>query len=318
MNSGSEAIELLRRNISRVYVGHPEAVELLMVALLVNGHVLVEDVPGTGKTTLLKALARSLGLSFRRIQCTPDLLPADITGLTYFDQKTGEWRFRPGPVLAHVVLVDEINRATPRSQSALLEAMEERQVTVDGETHLCPRPFLVLATQNPVEMDGTFPLPEAQLDRFMLRLSLGYPAADDEEEMVRRHAGSNLLDDLVPVLRDTDVMELQRQTSLVHVSRAVLHYIVEVVRATRNQDSVRLGASPRASLALYRCSQAMALLRGRSYVLPDDVKAVAVPVLAHRVILGAAALLKEERAEDWIRAVLAEVPVPAEPLAGED
>ena len=224
MNSASEAIALLRRNVGRVYVGHPEAVDLLMVALVVNGHVLVEDVPGTGKTTLLKALARSLGLSFSRIQCTPDLLPADITGLTYFDQRTGEWRFRAGPVLAHVVLVDEINRATPRTQSALLEAMEERQVTVDGETHPCPRPFLVLATQNPVEMDGTFPLPEAQLDRFMLRLHLGYPAAEDEEEMVRRHASSNLLAELEPVLRDTDIVELQKTAARVHVSDPVLHY----------------------------------------------------------------------------------------------
>jgi len=316
VNSASEAIALLRRNVGRVYVGHPEAVDLLMVALVVNGHVLVEDVPGTGKTTLLKALARSLGLSFSRIQCTPDLLPADITGLTYFDQRTGEWRFRAGPVLAHVVLVDEINRATPRTQSALLEAMEERQVTVDGETHPCPRPFLVLATQNPVEMDGTFPLPEAQLDRFMLRLHLGYPAAEDEEEMVRRHASSNLLAELEPVLRDTDIVELQKTAARVHVSDPVLHYVVEIVRATRNQEALRLGASPRASLALYRCSQAMALLRGRSYVLPDDVKAVAVPVLAHRIILGAAALLKDEKPEDRVRAVLAQVPVPAEPLAG--
>ena len=317
MPSSLQTLALLRENIGRVYLGRAEAVDQLLVALLSGGHVLVEDVPGIGKTTLLKALARSLGLSFHRIQCTPDLLPGDITGLTYYDQKTSEWRFRPGPVLSQIVLVDEINRATPRSQSALLEAMEERQVTVDGETHPCPRPFLLLATQNPVELEGTFPLPEAQLDRFFIRVQLGYPDAVTEEAIVQRHATASPLDDLPPVLTAADVLALQQQAAAVRVAAPVLSYLGALVRATREGEAIRLGASPRAAIALHRAGQALALLRGRTYVLPDDIKAMAEPVLAHRLILSGAARLRGAAAPEVIRNVLERVPAPVEPLTQE-
>lgn len=309
-----DLLSLLRSNIGKVYLGRAEAIDQLLVALLSGGHVLVEDVPGIGKTTLIKALARSLDLRFHRIQCTPDLLPADITGLTYFDQKSGEWRFRPGPVLSHLVLVDEINRATPRTQSALLEAMEERQVTVDGETRPCPRPFLLLATQNPVELEGTFPLPEAQLDRFFLRVHLGYPDAETEAAMVQRHAAASPLADLPPVLQAADILALQQQAAAVRVSAPVLAYLVALVRATREAEAVRLGASPRAAIALHRAGQALALLRGRTFVLPDDIKAMAEPVLAHRLVLSGAARLRGAAAPEIIRSVLAQVPAPVEPL----
>ena len=315
MAGSLELIQRVQENVARVFLGHPRHVDLLLAALLAGGHVLLDDVPGVGKTTLLKALAASLGLGFRRIQCTPDLLPSDVTGITYFDQKSGEWQFRPGPVLTQVVLADEINRATPRTQSAFLEAMAEQQVTVDGQTYPCPRPFLLLATQNPVELEGTFPLPEAQLDRFLLSLRLGYPSPADEEAMVRRHAAGTPLAALRPVLSVAEVLELQQQALAVHVSAPILAYIVALVRATREGDAVRLGASPRAALALHQASQALALLHGRSYVLPDDVKTLAEPVLAHRLILSGNARLRGITPPDLIREVLTQVPVPAEPLA---
>ncbi len=315
MESILQAVDQVRRSIRQVWWGRSEVVDLLLIALLAGGHVLAEDVPGVGKTTLLKSLVRSLGLGFRRIQCTPDLLPADVVGTTYFEQRSGEWRFRPGPILSQVVLADEINRATPRTQSALLEAMEERQVTVDGETHPCPRPFLLLATQNPVELEGTFPLPEAQVDRFLLRLRPGYPSAADEQAMVARHAAGEPLAELQPVLTVETLLELQRQVAAVRVAAPVLAYLVAVVRATRENEAVRLGASPRASLALYRACQALALLRGRHYILPDDVKALSDPVLGHRLILSGQARLRGQTAEAVLQAGLAQVPVPAEPLA---
>ncbi|MGE5674113.1 MAG: AAA family ATPase [Mycobacterium leprae] len=312
-----EAIERLRRNIGQVYIGRPETVDLLLVAVLAQGHLLLDDVPGIGKTTLLKSLARSLSLTFGRVQCTPDLLPTDITGLSYYDQEAGAFRFRPGPVLNHVVLVDEINRTTPRTQSALLEAMEERQVTVDGQTHPCADPFLVLATQNPIELEGTFPLPEAQLDRFLMRLHLGYPEEQDEAEIVRRHAVARPLADLQPVLTAAELMALRSQAAAVRVSEPVLAYMVALVRATRTVEGIRLGASPRADLALYRASQALALLQDRAYVLPDDVKRLAEPVLAHRLILTGNARLRGETPELAVAQLLERVPVPAEPLPEE-
>ena len=307
----------LREAVGSVIVGKPEATTLLLVALLCEGHVLIEDVPGVGKTMLAKALARSLDLSFQRIQFTPDLLPSDVTGLSYFSQQTQRFEFRAGPIFANVVLADEINRATPRTQSALLEAMEERQVTVDGETRALPRPFIVLATQNPVELEGTFPLPEAQLDRFLLRLALGYPDRDEERQVARRFYERNPLESLSAVLSATDVIELAQQCRRVHVGEAVEGYLVDVVRATRSQKDVALGASPRATLALFRASQALAAIHGRDYVIPDDVKALARPLLGHRLVAGSAlvgqgsagaAQLDSQAIDD----VLLRVPVPVE------
>lgn len=310
----SQICAALKEQIGRVFWGNPDAVELLLVGLLAEGHVLIEDVPGTGKTTLARALARSLGLDFRRIQCTPDLLPGDITGQMVYDQRTGEFHFRPGPVLSHVVLVDEINRATPRTQSALLEAMAENQVTVDGQSHPCPQPFFVLATQNPVEMAGTFSLPEAQLDRFMLQVHIGYPTAAQEQEMVRRHSSADPLAELTPLLAAAAVTELRAAAARVAVHPAVLSYLVAVVRTTRTQAGVQLGASPRASLALLRACRALALIQGQGYVRPDHVQALAAPVLSHRLIMTQHGLVGGSAPRDLVAAVLAAVPVPAEPL----
>ena len=307
-----EAAARVRASVGRVIVGNERATTLLLVALLCEGHVLIEDVPGVGKTTLAKALARSLDLSFGRLQFTPDLLPSDVTGLSYFNQKDQEFHFRPGPVFANLLLADEINRATPRTQAALLEAMEERQVTADGETRRLPRPFFVLATENPVELEGTFPLPEAQLDRFMIRLSLGYPEREDERQIVRRFAEVSPLEALQPVLSADELLRLGRACRQVFVGEAVEAYLVDVVRATREQAGVVLGASPRASLALYHASQALAALGGRDYVLPDDVKALAVPVLGHRLVMAAEGHIEGRTAGDAVAAVLRDVPAPVE------
>ncbi len=306
--------DAVRANVGQVIVGKAQAIDLLLVALLAEGHALIEDVPGLGKTVMAKALARSLDLSFARIQGTADLLPSDITGVSYFNQKLGEFEFRPGPVFAQIVLADEINRATPRTQSALLEAMQERQVTADGRTMPLRRPFLVVATQNPIELEGTFPLPEAQLDRFLLRLNMAYPDLADERAMLYRFQDAQPLDTLTPVLSSDDLMALQPIVRQVTVSLPVADYLLGIVRATREQAAVELGASPRAALGLFRAAQAYAALRGRAYVKPDDVKALAEPVLAHRLIVAAQGRLRGHDAAAVIADVVARVPVPVEAL----
>jgi MoxR-like ATPase len=302
-------------NMERVIVGKRNVIDLLLVALLCEGHVLLEDVPGIGKTMLAKSLARTLDCSFHRIQFTPDLLPSDVTGVSFFNQRAQEFEFRPGPIFSQVVLADEINRATPRTQSALLECMEERQVSTEGETRPLPRPFLVLATQNPIELEGTFPLPEAQLDRFLLRLSVGYPSESDEKAIVRRFRSGSPLDELPPVVDADELLRMQHLAHEVHVADAIEDYVVRLVRATRLHASVELGASPRASLALYRAAQALAGLRGRSYVLPDDVKQLAPAVLTHRVIASAQARLRGRSSADVVTELLANVAVPVEEIS---
>jgi MoxR-like ATPase len=272
-------------NVERVIVGKRRTIELAMVALLCEGHVLIEDVPGTGKTMLARAIAASLGLTFKRLQCTPDLLPNDITGVSVYNQRSGEFEFRPGPAFVHVLLADEINRATPRTQSALLESMGEGQVTVDGVTYPLERPFLVLATQNPIEYEGTFPLPEAQLDRFLLKLSVGYPSPDEEGQILLNLQREHPIAYLGQVVDGSRILGLQRAVWEVHVDGTVRDYVVRLIQATRNHPDLALGASPRGSLALFKTAQALAALRGRDFVLPDDVKELAVPTLVHRLIV---------------------------------
>ncbi len=297
-------------NVERVIVGKRREVQLVLVALLCQGHVLLEDVPGVGKTVLAKAIARTVGCSFKRIQFTPDLLPSDVTGVSVFNQRSATFEYRPGPVVAQMVLADEINRATPKTQSALLEAMEEAQVTVDGVTHPLPRPFVVLATENPIEYEGTFPLPEAQLDRFLVRLSMGYPGRANELEMLDRQHRSHPLDALSQAVRLEDLVSAQEAIREVHVAPAVREYIVSLVEATRNHDDVYLGASPRGSLALYNTTRAWAALNGRDYVIPDDVKTLAEPTLAHRVIVSPAARMKNVDSRTVVHDLLRAVPVP--------
>ncbi len=297
-------------NVERVIIGKHQEVELALIALLCQGHVLIEDVPGVGKTMLARAFAKSLGCLFRRIQFTPDMLPTDVTGTSIFNQQTREFEFRPGPILAQIVLTDEINRATPKTQSALLEAMEERQVTVDGVTYLMPQPFLVLATQNPIEYEGTFPLPEAQLDRFMMRIHLGYPAAFEEVMMLEAQQRVHPIDQLQQVVSAEQLLEAQRAVKEIYVDRLIKEYIVALVEATRRHADVYLGASPRGSLALVKTSQAKAAMRGRDFVSPDDVKELADATLAHRIILSPAARLKHVDARAIVNEIVNSVPVP--------
>jgi MoxR-like ATPase len=299
------------KNISRVIVGKNRTIELLLVALLAEGHVLLEDVPGVAKTLLAKSLAKCIGGSFNRVQFTPDLLPSDITGFNVYDQKTGRFAFHSGPVITHVLLADEINRTIPRTQSSLLECMEERQVTVDGQTHPLPAPFFVMATQNPIELEGTFPLPEAQLDRFLLKTRLGYPDRDEEIRILERFRESDPLEQLNAVATPDDITKLQQARRGILVSEPVRDYIADMVRATRDHPAVRFGASPRGSLGLMRAAQARATLQGREYILPDDVKYLACPVLAHRLILKAEERLRGESTDHIIGELIGRIPVPA-------
>lgn len=307
----------MRENIAKVMVGKETTIEMLLVALLSDGHVLLEDVPGVGKTMLARTLAASCGGHFSRIQCTPDLLPSDITGLSIFDQKQGDFVFRPGPIMAQIVLADEINRATPRTQSSLLEAMGEGQVTVDGETYHLKRPFMVVATQNPVEFEGTFPLPEAQLDRFFLMLRLGYPTVEEENQVLLRLQKRHPITDLQAVTDPNQVADLQQVVTKVYVEESVRDYVVRLVRSTRTQPQVQLGASPRGSLALLRAGQALAALDNRDYVTPDDVKHMAIAVLAHRLTLKADSVLRGITATSVIGELVRKVDVRAESREGQ-
>ena len=296
-------------NVERVIVGKHHEVRLALVALLCRGHLLIEDVPGTGKTVLAKAIARSLGSSFRRIQFTPDLLPSDVSGLSIYNQKTQEFEFRPGPIFSQIVLADEINRATPKTQSALLECMEERQATIDGITYAMPDPFLVIATQNPIEYEGTFALPEAQLDRFMIRLRLGYPQPMEEIVILDEQKRTHPLEDLAEVLAVEDLREMQSAVREIYVDTSVSDYIVRLVNGTRNHPDVYLGASPRGSIALYRAGQALAGLLGRDYVIPDDIKALAEPALAHRLIIKTSSSIHDIQAAQVVRELLESTPI---------
>ena len=307
-----EVAQRVRANIARVMVGKDDVIDLVLVALFSDGHILFEDVPGIGKTTLAKSVARSIGCSFKRIQFTPDVMPSDITGINFYNQKQGEFEFRPGPIIANIVLADEINRATPRTQSALLEAMEERQVTVEGTTVKLPAPFLVMATQNPIELEGTFPLPEAQLDRFFMKVKLGYPNAADEDAILLRFEEHSPLEDLQPVISAEELVRLSHLVPQVFCEPTVRQYVVEVVQATRQHPAYELGASPRGSLNLFRGARALAAIRGRDYVLPDDVKFLAPYVLGHRAILNSQSRLRGREAEDVLQEVLERVPVPVE------
>jgi MoxR-like ATPase len=297
-------------NVEKVIFGKRDVVELTAICLLCQGHLLIEDVPGVGKTMLAKALARSIGGAFKRIQFTPDMLPADVTGTSIYNQKTGEFEFRAGPVMAQIVLADEINRATPKTQAALLEAMEERQVTVDGVTHTLNLPFLVLATQNPIEYEGTFPLPEAQLDRFLMRISLGYPSPEQQVAILDAQQYAHPIDTIAQVTTTEDLLAMQEQLKSVYVDTLIKQYIVQIVDRTRSHQDVYLGASPRGALALYRTTQARAAVHGRDYVIPDDVKALAPATLAHRIIISPAARIKDVNPESILEEMLNTTPVP--------
>jgi MoxR-like ATPase len=302
-------VDAVTASVERVLMGKRRPIEYLLVALLCEGHVLLEDVPGTGKTMLARAIAASLGIPFKRVQCTPDLLPNDVTGVTVYRQDSGKFEFRPGPVFASLLLADEINRATPRTQAALLEAMQERQVTVDGVGHPLPSPFMLLATQNPIEYEGTFPLPEAQLDRFLMRLSLGYPPMDDERSMLHSQRSHHPIDDVQGVAAGTDLKTLFRTVGEVHVDRTLETYILQVIAATREHPDLAVGASPRGTLALYKTSQAWAAVRGREYVAPGDIKEMALLVLPHRLVLSAESEMQGRTGVTVITDILQSVPL---------
>ncbi|WP_027203773.1 AAA family ATPase [Butyrivibrio fibrisolvens] len=307
----TDKISILKDNIGKVIVGKDRVVELALCALIANGHVLLEDVPGTGKTVLAKSIAASAGIDFERIQFTPDLLPTDITGLNVVNVQNGEFSFHKGPVFTSILLADEINRATPRTQAGLLECMEERQVTVDGVTRKLPDPFFVIATQNPIETAGTFPLPEAQLDRFMMKLSMGFPSQDEEKKILERALTGDRLKTLEAVVTGEDILAWRQEASSVSVHNELVTYITDIVKATRNRSDVAAGVSPRGSIALLRCAQALAFIRGREYVVPEDIKELAVPVLAHRLVIPYT-FGKSSSCEDIILKILDEVPVPTE------
>ena len=313
LSEAVERIERLQQAIETVIKGKPEAVRLTIVTLIAGGHLLVEDVPGVGKTTLAQALARALDCSFQRIQFTSDLLPSDVIGLSVFNQHSSVFEWKPGPVFANVVLADEINRTTPKTQSALLEAMAERQVTVEGMTHPLPAPFMVLATQNPIEHHGTYPLPESQLDRFMLRLRIGYPSLEDEKQILRDRERADPLDHLIPVMTADEVVELQNSVSAVSVDDALVEYLMSIVSATRDSEMLDLGVSPRGCLSLFRAAQALALTEERTYCIPDDVKRLVLPVFAHRILVSsrfASALRRSEKAEAVLKEIMKTVSVP--------
>lgn len=307
-----ENILKLKSNLSTVIIGKEKAIELILVALIANGHVLIEDVPGVGKTLLAKTLAKSLACTFKRIQFTPDLTPTDVTGFNIYDRKSNEFVLRTGPVMTNILLADEINRAVPRTQSSLLEAMEERQVTIDGESIDLPRPFLVLATQNPVEQEGTFVLPEAQLDRFLMKIYMGYPSAEEEIQILTSHGSSNPLSSLEAVCSVNDVLRWQEMCLKVTIKNDLQNYIVKLIRATRDHESILLGASPRAALALQRAVQALAMLRGRDYVIPDDIKELCKPVLAHRLVLKRDERLRGISVDEILMDILDSTVIPVE------
>ncbi len=302
----------LKNNVSRIIVGKDEAVELLLTAIIASGHILLEDVPGTGKTLLAKTLSASMECSFQRIQFTPDLLPSDLTGINFYNQKEGDFKFRPGPLFANMVLADEINRATPRTQASLLECMEERQISVDGETHILGRPFIVLATQNPIDNQGTFPLPEAQMDRFMLKMKLGYPSMNEGIEILKRTTSLEVSQKIMAVVSQEDIVEAQASYLSVQIQDDLLRYIIQIAEATRNHTDVSLGVSPRGTQALLRAVQAFAAVRGRDYVLPDDIKHMVPSVLSHRLLFRNRLQQQEGRAEQLLQEILHHVPVPSE------
>jgi len=316
LNGASEVAQRIVDNVKKVIIGKDQAIEMGIVALMCQGHALIEDVPGVGKTMLARSIARSAGCEFKRIQFTPDLLPTDVTGVSIYNQKTNDFEFKQGPIISQLVLADEINRATPKTQSALLEAMEERQVTVEGITHKVPRPFMVMATQNPIEYEGTFPLPEAQLDRFLILITLGYPTMEEELSIVENQTQAHPIEALQAVASSEEIINLQESVKDIYVDELIKEYIVSLVKATRDHSDISLGSSPRGSLALFRGTQALAFLRGRDFVLPDDVKELTVPMISHRIIVSAAARMRGVSGRDVISALVDEIPVPGAQARG--